>query len=212
LTVLEHTLRLAHPLIPFITEEIWQQIAPLTGKSGKTIMLQPYPVADMDQIDREAVSDIDWVKDFIVGVRKIRSGMNIDPRRTLPVMLQNGTDKDKTRLEDHMTSLLSVGRIESITWLETGDQAPEAATFLVGDMKLLIPLAGLIDKDAENARLTKEIEKKQNELARCEGKLANSSFVDKAPADVVENEKSKLAVLSSALNNLQEQQKRIQSR
>ncbi|MDX1698919.1 MAG: valine--tRNA ligase, partial [Thiohalobacterales bacterium] len=148
---------------------------------------------------------------FIVGVRKIRSGMNIDPRKPLPVLLQDGSDSDQERLQCNQHYLESVGRIESVTWLEDTDSAPESATALVGDMKLLIPLAGLIDKEAENTRLTRELEKKTGELERCEKKLANANFVDKAPAAVVDKERARASELQNAIASLKEQQRRIQA-
>ena len=210
-TVMETLLRLAHPVIPFITEEIWQRMAPLAGISGDTIMQQPYPAPDSGMVDEDAISEIDWVRTLIIGVRKIRSGMNIDPRKLLPVLLQDGSAADRERLQHNRHYLESVGRIESLTWLEAGDSAPESATALLGDMKLLIPLAGLIDKEAENARLSRELEKKSGELERCEKKLANASFVDKAPAAVVDKERDRASELQSAIASLEEQQRRIQA-
>ena len=209
--VMETVLRLIHPLTPFISEEIWQRMAPLAGVSGATIMLQPYPVANIDRIDKSAMEEIGWIKAFIIGVRKIRSGMNIDPRKLLPVMLQDGSDKDRQRLENSLHYLLSVGRVENVTWLDAGAAAPEASTALVGEMKLLIPLAGLIDKEAELARLTRELDKRTEELDRAEKKLSNSSFVDKAPAAVVEKEHSRVSELKTAIDNLREQKLKILS-
>ena len=210
-TVMETLLRLAHPVIPFITEEIWQRMAPLAGISGDTVMRQPYPVPESGMIDEDAISEIDWIRTFIIGVRKIRSGMNIDPRKPLPVLLQDGSDTDRERLRRNRHYLESVGRIESVTWLDDAGSAPESATSLVGDMKLLIPLAGLIDKEAENTRLSKELEKKTGELERCEKKLANANFVDKAPPEVVDKERARAGELQSAIASLEEQQRRIQA-
>ena len=209
--VMETVLRLIHPIAPYISEEIWQRMAPLAGIDAGTIMHQPYPVTAADSVDQEAISEINWVKNFIIGVRKIRSGMNIDPRKPLPVLLQNGSKEDKSRLENNLHYIVSVGRIETAIWLQDGDAGPEASTALVDEMKILIPLAGLIDKDAEMARLTKEIERKNGELQRCEGKLSNAGFVDKAPAAVVQKEQEKATELRSAINSLQEQQHKIQS-
>ena len=151
------------------------------------------------------------MKDFIIGVRKIRSGMNIDPRKLLPALLQDGAETDRQRLDRNRRYLESVGRLEDVTWLEKNETAPESSTALVGDMKLLIPLAGLIDKESEILRLTKELEKKTNELDRCEKKLLNPGFVDKAPADVVEKERARAAELSSVINNLEGQKIKIQA-
>ena len=209
--VMETVLRLVHPLAPFISEEIWQRMAPLAGVKGATIMRQRYPVPDSTAIDQGAIEEINWVKDFIAGIRKIRSGMNIDPRKPVPVMLAGGSATDRERLEGNRHYLESVGRTADVTWLENGDTAPESATALMGKMKLLIPLAGLIDKQAEITRLDKELDNKRNELSRCEKKLSNESFVAKAPAAVVEKEQARAAALNTAISSLEEQKEKIQA-
>jgi valyl-tRNA synthetase len=209
--VMETILRLIHPLAPFISEEIWQRMAPLAGIEGKTIMRQPYPVPDSNKIDQASLDEINWVKDFIIGVRKIRSGMNIDPRKLLPVLLQDGSGTDRERLNRNRPYLESVGRVETVTWLENDEAAPESSTALVGEMKLLIPLAGLIDKESEILRLTKELSNKINELDRCEKKLLNSGFVDKAPTAVVEKERVRAAELGSAIKSLEGQKEKIEA-
>ena len=121
--VMETILRLIHPLTPYISEEIWQRMAPLAGIEGSTIMRQPYPAADPDMIDQEAINEVEWVKNFIIGVRKIRSGMNIDPRKMLPVLLQGGTPTDKKWLDNNLHYIISVGRIESATWLNDNEES-----------------------------------------------------------------------------------------
>ncbi len=211
LTVLEHILRLAHPLMPFITEEIWQRVAPLTGVDEATIMLQPYPEADSEQIDKAAVHEIDWIMSFILGVRRIRGEMNIAPGKPLPVLLQNGSGQDRNFVENNRIYLEKLGRLEKIEWLSQGDDEPESAIALVGDMKILIPMAGLIDKEAELSRLDKEIQRISKELPRIEGKLNNPSFTDKAPVEVVDKEKQKLVDLRSTLNNLEAQLAKIKA-
>jgi len=211
LTVLESILRLAHPIMPFITEEIWQRVAPLAGNNADTIMLQPYPVADDAQIDSNAIAETNWIMNFILGVRRIRGEMNIAPSKPLPVLLQNGSDADQQSLTNSRIYLQKLGRLESITWLSNDETAPESAMALVGEMKILIPMAGLIDKEAELARLEKEIQKIHNDLPRVEGKLNNPAFVDKAPPEVIDKEKAKLADLRSMLNNLEEQQRKIRA-
>ena len=208
---METVLRLIHPLTPFISEEIWQRMAPLAGITGTTIMRQPYPAPDSDLTDNAAVAEISWVKDFIAGIRKIRSGMNIDPRKPVPVLLENGSPADRDRLEANLHYLREVGRAAEVTWLEAGDTAPESATALVGEMKLLIPLSGLIDKDAEIRRLTKELDNRTNELDRCEKKLSNAGFIEKAPSAVVAKEQSRASELRTAISNLKEQKDRIQA-
>jgi valyl-tRNA synthetase len=209
LTVLETVLRLTHPIMPFITEEIWQTVAPLLGNAGETIMRQAYPTANDSQINRAAVAELDWVKEFILGVRRIRGEMNIAPGKPLPLLLQDNSEQDQHYLLRNQTYLQKLGRLESINCLKSGDAAPESAIALVGNLKLLIPMAGLIDKDAELARLDKEIQRIQNDLPRVEGKLNNPSFVDKAPVEVIEKEKAKLADMRVALDNLEGQRDKI---
>jgi valyl-tRNA synthetase len=211
LTVLETLLRLTHPLMPFITEEIWQRVAPLAGIHADTIMLQPYPIANEAQVDANAIAEINWVMNFILGVRRIRGEMNIAPGKPLPVLLQSGSATDQNYLTNNTVYLLKLARLESITWLNNDDTTPESAIALVGEMKILIPMAGLIDKEAELARLEKEIQKIKNDLPRVEGKLSNPTFIDKAPTEVINKEKAKLADLQSTLNNLKQQQARIKA-
>ena len=209
LTVLETLLRLAHPLMPFITEEIWQRVAPLAGIHADTIMLQAYPIADESLVDEHAVTEINWVMSFILGVRRIRGEMNIAPGKPLPVLLQNGSANDQGFLNNNSVYLQKIGRLASITWLDNEESTPESAIALVGEMKILIPMAGLIDKDAELARLEKEILKINNDLPRIKGKLSNPTFVDKAPPAVIDKEKAKLAELCSVLSNLEQQHAKI---
>ncbi|MFT7673949.1 MAG: valyl-tRNA synthetase, partial [Gammaproteobacteria bacterium] len=208
-TVLEGILRLLHPIMPYITEELWQKIGPLAAVEGETIMLQPYPVADQKLIDQDAIAELEWVKQFIMGIRQIRSEMDIKPGKALPVLCQNGDIVDKERLDSNRGLLVSLARLESITWLEAADAAPESATSLVGEMNLLIPMEGLIDKDAELARLQKNIDRLSSEVNRIQSKLQNANFVDRAPEDIVEKERTKLAENQSALDNLKSQSIRI---
>ena len=207
--VLETLLRLTHPIMPFITEEIWQKAAPLAGIEAETIMLRPYPLADQSKIDGGAEAEMEWVKQFILGIRSIKGEMNIAPSKPLGVLLQNASVQDRQWLESNRHSLDFLARLESVTLLSEGDEAPESATALVGEMKVLIPMAGLIDKAAELARLEKEIGKISNDMERISNKLGNPSFVDKAPAAVVQKEKDKLTEQQSALNKLQEQHQKI---
>ena len=209
LTVLETLLRLAHPLMPFITEEIWQRVAPLAGIHADTIMLQAYPIADESLVNENAVTEINWLMSFILGVRRIRGEMNIAPGKPLPVLLQNGSINDQAFLNKNSVYLQKIGRLESITWLANEESTPESAIALVGEMKILIPMAGLIDKDAELARLEKEIQKINNDLPRIKDKLSNPTFIDRAPAAVIDKEKAKLAELDSLLSNLEQQHAKI---
>ncbi|MDM8193728.1 valine--tRNA ligase [Pseudomonas koreensis] len=209
--VLEVALRLAHPFMPFITEEIWQRIAPLAGIQGKTIMLQPWPMANEERIDPAAESDIEWLKELMLGTRNIRGEMNIGPGKPLPIFLKNVSADDQRRLTENEALLKKLARLESITVLAAGEEAPLSATALVGEMEVLVPMAGLIDKGAELARLDKEILRLQGEVQRVGGKLSNAGFVDKAPAEVIEKERAKLAEAEQALGKLAEQHARIAS-
>jgi len=211
LHVLETALRLAHPVMPFITEEIWQKIAPLVGKQADSIMIQPFPVAQDEKINPEAEAGIQWVQAFILGIRKIRGEMDIAPGRSLEVYLANASDADKAAVQTHEKLLKFVGRVSQITLLEDEGEAPESAVTLIGDLKVLIPLAGLIDKDAELARLAKEIEKARANIARTQGKLSNANFTDKAPAVVVDKEREKLAQGEKIIENLNVQLLKIQA-
>ncbi|MER2601470.1 MAG: class I tRNA ligase family protein, partial [Candidatus Competibacter phosphatis] len=206
---LETLLRLLHPLMPFITEEIWQRVAPLAGVAGDSIMLQPYPETDRTLIDDAAVADIEWLRQFLLGVRRIRAEMNIAPGKPLPVLLRHGSSDDHERLERHRRALSTLGRLETIDWLDDHAPVPEAATALVGGMNILIPMAGLIDKAAEIARLDKEIAKLRKEEERGAAKLGNADFLGRAPATVVEKERTRLAELQTAIVKLEEQRTRI---
>jgi valyl-tRNA synthetase len=204
-------LRLAHPFMPFITEEIWQRLAPLVGAEGKTIMLQPWPVANEERIDAAAEGDIEWLKGLMLGVRNIRGEMNIGPGKPLALFLKNASAEDQRRLNENEHLLKKLAKLESFTVLAAGDEAPLSATALVGEMEVLVPMAGLIDKDAELARLDKEIQRLQGEVQRVGGKLSNAAFVDKAPADVIAKERAKLTEAEQALGKLAEQHARIAS-
>ncbi|MGM0563366.1 MAG: valine--tRNA ligase [Pseudomonadota bacterium] len=205
--VLEALLRLAHPTMPFITEEIWQQVAPLAGVSGDSIMLQPYPEADESLIDQSALDELGWVQDFILGIRRIRAEMDIAPGKPLPVFYQGGSETDRQRAADNAALLRQIARLESLEALD--GEAPEAAAALVGDMELLIPLAGLIDKDAELARLDKELQKLEKQQQQTGGKLLNANFVDKAPEAVVQKERDKLADIEQQIDKLKQQRDKI---
>ena len=211
--VLEAVLRLAHPFMPFITEEMWQTFAPLAGKAldSKTIMLQAYPQADDTLVNNAAEADIEWVQQVIIGVRNIRGEMNIPPGKAIPVFFKHCQNEDSRRVAENRQFLMSLAKLEDITVLSDSDDSPMSATTLVGQMEILVPMAGLIDKDAEVARLNKEIEKLQKELARLSGKLSNAKFVDNAPAEVVAKEKAKQEAQQLAMYKLSDQLNAIQA-
>ncbi|WP_101674622.1 valine--tRNA ligase [Alloalcanivorax mobilis] len=211
--VLEAVLRLAHPFMPFITEEIWQKVAPLagktTGKEHDTIMCQPYPAGESDRLDTDAERDIEWIKAVITAIRNIRGEMRIPPGKDLDVFLHNGKQADHQRLDANHNFLCRLARLNSLRWLNPEDSAPASATGLVGDMEILVPMAGLIDKNAEIERLGKEIDKLRNEVTRGDAKLRNPNFVDKAPQEVVAKERAKLDDYRSQQARLEEQLEKI---
>ncbi|WP_273526597.1 valine--tRNA ligase [Pseudomonas sp.] len=207
--VLETSLRLAHPFMPFITEEIWQRVAPLAGKSGPTLMLQPWPEFDPSRLDEDAEGDIEWIKAFMLGIRQIRGEMNISMAKRIDVVLGNAAPLDLRRLADNEPLLKKLAKLETVRTLAKGEEAPLSAIALVGDLQVLVPMAGLIDKDAELARLDKEIARLDGEVKRVGGKLSNAGFVDKAPPEVIDKERAKLAEAEQAKARLVEQRERI---
>jgi len=209
--VLDGALRLLHPLMPYLSEEIWQRLRPHLGETPESIMLAPYPKVGDQPRDPEAVAEMEWVQAVISGVRRIRSTMNIAPSRPLPLLVQGGTATERDWLTANGPFITQLARLESITALEDEAPAPESATELAGEMRLLIPLAGLIDKDAELERLDKEIGKLQKALAQTEAKLANPKFVERAPAAVVAKEREKLDELRRRLDTLKEEHERIRA-
>lgn len=213
LSVLESSLRMLHPLMPFITEEIWQKIATLIGinTAGTSIMLQAYPQVDKDLINTQAESDIDWVKGVIVGVRNIRGEMNIPPGKQFPVLLNKTSSEDQRRLADNLANLLKLAKLSELRILADGEAAPVSATQLYQDMEILVPLADLIDKNAELARLDKEIGKLEKNLQGINGKLNNEKFVQNAPAELVEQEKERQRSAQAAMDALKEKMESIKA-
>ncbi|MBZ9667352.1 valine--tRNA ligase [Pseudomonas sp. LMG 31766] len=207
--VLEVILRLAHPFMPFITEEIWQRIKAQAGVSGETLMLQPWPVANESRIDAAAEGDIEWVKQLMLGVRQIRGEMKISMAKRIDIIVANASASDLRRLADFEPLLSKLAKLESVRVLAAGEEAPMSATTLVGEMEVLVPMAGLIDKDAELARLDKEIGRLEGEVQRVGGKLSNQGFVAKAPAEVLDKERAKLAEAEQALAKMVEQRGKI---
>jgi valyl-tRNA synthetase len=209
LETLETLLRLLHPLVPFITEEIWGEIAPRAGVHGATIMLQPFPQRSPALEDAAAEEELAWVQQFILGIRQIRGEMDIAPGKALPVLLQHASARDRELLALHSHLLERVGRIASVRALADGEAAPPSATALLGDMKLLVPMRGIIDVDAERARLDKLRSKAEADLARSRGKLDNPNFVNNAPAAVVTQEKERVAEFERQIAHLDEQLARL---
>lgn len=208
INVLESLLRLLHPLMPFITDTIWQRVVPLSAlkvEEGASIMVQAFPEVDAAKQDDKVLADIEWVKKFIVGIRNIRGEMDISPNKPLNALLKNVSDEDARRLDAAKAFLDKLSKLETVTILKDGEQAPASATALVGEMEILIPMAGLIDKDAELARITKAMEKIEKDVSRTRGKLGNEKFVSNAPEAVIEKERAKLDEGEKALAKLKEQ-------
>ncbi|MBD7922565.1 valine--tRNA ligase [Xanthomonas bonasiae] len=211
LQVLETLLRLLHPLTPFVTEELWQQVAPRLGIAAPTISLQPYPRAgDLDvSAYAGAEADIEWLKAMVSALRRVRSELNVPPSRLVPLLLQGGHAEDRARVERFASQLKFLLRLEAIQWLDAAQDAPPAAAAIVGELRLLVPLEGLVDLDAERTRLDKEIKRVDAEIGKCNGKLGNATFVQNAPAAVVEQERARLADWTTQLAGLREQRAKL---
>ena len=207
--VLDEMITLLHPIIPFITEEIYEQCQTLLGNKQKSLMTQAYPEVENSLISNKAETEVKWLQTFILGIRQIRGEMNIPPSKPLPCFVQNISDIDQRCLDTHSQLLSSLAKLKNIQQLSINDDAPESATALVGEMKVLIPLAGLIDKDQEIARLNKEIEKLEKQKIQFSAKLNNKKFTNGAPKAVVNKEKEKLTSVESAIIDLSSQLKKI---
>jgi valyl-tRNA synthetase len=210
-TVLESLLRLMHPIMPFITETIWQDVSPLAKCHSATIMNQAYPEYDATKVDASSMEDLEWVKGFVLAIRTIRGEMDIAPSKPLPVLLRNASKEDIRRLEENTMFLHSIAKLETATALSEDDTAPACATSLLGSLEIMIPMAGLIDKDAELARIAKALDKLEKDFARTKGKLANEKFVSNAPDVVIDKEKAKLADFTMQMGKLREQRSSIES-
>ncbi len=208
-TVLEALLRCLHPVVPFITEEIWGKVAPVAGASGTSIMLQNFPSVDDFPADEQAETELAWLQAFILGVRQIRGEMDIAPNRRLPVLLRDLSGDDKRLLKAHSSRLTQLARIQSIEILDDDQEPPPSAMALMGGMKILVPMAGLIDVEAERQRLEKNRDRAQNNLGRTQGKLRNEQFMANAPPAVVDKERAKSAALEQEITQLNEQLARL---
>lgn len=213
ITVLESLLRLMHPMMPYITETIWQRVAPLAGleTAGTSIMVQGFPVYNAASVDAKAMEDLEWVKQFILAIRNIRGEMDISPSKPLSVLLANASSEDVRRIEENKSFLASLAKLEEFTMLENKDDAPACATSYVGNLEIMIPMAGLIDVEAELARINKQLEKAEKGLAQVQNKLANEKFVNNAPEAVLAKENAKLAEFTDAKTKLLEQKTKIES-
>jgi valyl-tRNA synthetase len=207
--ILEALQRALHPLMPFITEEIWQRVAPLAGISGPSVMLQPYPVAADFPADEEAEREVAWVQAFVLAVRQIRGEMNISPGRRIPVLLKGARAEDERLLARHRAWLERLAGLESLTLLGPEAAAPQAAVALLGALTILVPMAGLIDASAEAERLGKLLARAESDLAKTRGRLANAEFVRGAPPAVVATERQRAQELERTASGLAAQLERV---
>ena len=208
LYVLEALLRLLHPLTPFVTEQLWRQVAPRLGITDDTISLRPYPTAEEFAGDfARAEADVEWLKSMVNALRRVRSELNVPPSKLVPLLLQGGNDDDRARMTRFTSSLSFLLKLERIEWLANGSDTPPAAAAIVGDLTLLVPLEGLVDLGAERARLDKEITRVESEKDKSETKL--SKFTDKVPAAVVEQERVRLVEWTAQLAGLRSQRAKL---
>ncbi|MCG6201938.1 valine--tRNA ligase [Psychromonas antarctica] len=205
ISVLETLLRVAHPMLPFMTEEIWQRVKVVTAQGGETIMLEAYPEYDASLVDQQAIEDLEWVKKVIVAVRNIRGEMDISPKTPLNLLAKNASVSDQRRFTENAAFLAALAKLESVTVLQEGQETPICATALVGELELLIPMAGLIDTEAELTRLNKQLEKTAKDLHKISSKLSNEKFVGNAPEAVIVKERAKQAELQTTCDKLNAQ-------
>ncbi|TWQ62257.1 class I tRNA ligase family protein, partial [Xanthomonas vasicola] len=211
LYVLESLLRLLHPLTPFVTEELWQQVAPRLGITTATISLQRFPqVGDVDTSGyATAEANVEWLKSMVSALRRVRSELNVPPSKQVRLLLQAGTADDRPRVARFASQLSFLLKLETIDWLEAGQDTPPSAAAIVGELTLLVPLEGLVDMDAERTRLDKEIKRVEGEIGKCNSKLSSATFVQNAPAAVVEQERARLNDWTTQLTGLREQRAKI---
>ncbi len=214
LTVLETTLRTLHPIMPFISEEIWQRIRGLLGISGDSIMLQEFPRAQpavSGTPEAGIEQEIDWLRDVIQGIRRIRAELNVAPGKPLQALFQSGGERDRDLLHRYGDIFSQLARIDSFEWIDEARDTAQCAVALVGDLKILVPLKGLVDVEAELARLRKQLDSEQSMLAKAESKLADRRFVENAPGPVVEQEKERQAAHAANVINLRDQYRQLES-
>jgi len=212
-------LRALHPIIPFITEEIWQELpasarsaAISASTSSKALILEcTYPSAEDYAGDEAAAAEIEWFKNALSGIRRIRSEMNISPAKIIPLLLADGDANDRSRIAKFAAQISFLARVEAPQWIDSGADEPAAAAAVVGALRVMIPLAGLIDLGAEKARLTKEITRIETEIKKCEGKLNNANFVANAPTEVVQQERQRITDWTQQISTLREQAQKLVS-
>ena len=210
--VLEALLRVAHPIVPFVTEALWRNVAPAkagTTSADRTIMRQPFPSTEDFPQDAEAEAALRWLKAVVTAVRNMRGEMNVAPGKAVPVLLRGGGERDRKLLAATQTPLKRLAKVDTLAWVEAGAAPPPAAAEVVGDLQVLVPLAGIVNAPAEQARLRKEMDKVAKDLARVDAKLGNDGFLAKAPEAVVAKEREKGRALRKRFDVLGEQMQRL---
>ena len=205
--VFEILLRFLHPVMPFVTEDLWRRVAPVAGVEGESVMIQPWP--EPGEADPEAEAEVEWIRTFVLAVRHVRGEMDLASGRRIAVRLQGGDPLDKERVEAHRELLLGLARLDRLDWLEPDAPPPPGAAAFAGSLKILLPFEGTVDLAAERARLEREIEKRVRDLGQVEAKLANEAFVTRAPAPVVEKQRERAAELGRAVGRLRDQVERL---
>jgi valyl-tRNA synthetase len=203
LNILEEVLRVIHPIMPFISEEIWQTLAPLTQQTAKSLMQHSYPTTNKSLVNMQAEKSISLIKQFILAIRNIRGKMNIAPSKKITVLIENANLEEQAILNTNVIFLLKLAKLTSIKYITPTDIKPTSATAVINQMQILIPIEDLIDKKAELARLSREIEKITQELEKATARLANPDYLSKAPPIVVAKEQAKVTQLQQAQHKLQ---------
>ncbi|MBO1531238.1 valine--tRNA ligase [Psychrobacter sp. F1192] len=212
LHVLETAMRFSHPIMPYLTEEIWQTVAPLLErKNTDSIVIADYPQVNPAKISEQVEADMDWLQDLIASVRNIRGEMKLGNAVRLPVLLENITSEQVERLDRIQNQFKALAKVESLTILAEGDAVPLSSSSMVGRLRVLVPMKGLIDPTAELKRLGKAYEKLQKQAEGISRKLSNEGFVSKAPAQVVEAEKVKLEELEGQLATMAGQMEELKA-
>ena len=203
--VLELILRTVHPLMPFITESLWRHVGPIAGRSGPSLMLERYPQEDNLPIDSQAVSAINWLKDVVVAIRNVRGERRMPPRTEIQVLLSEGTETDRQLLRESETLLRKMAKVSEIRWIDSGSAVPAGSVQLVGSLRIAVPFLDHSEIEAERMRINKELTRIDNELATVLKKLDNKNFVERAPQDVVQQQRDKAASLELQRETLEQQ-------
>ncbi|MGO2505548.1 MAG: valine--tRNA ligase [Psychrobacter alimentarius] len=212
LHVLETALRFTHPIMPYLTEQIWQTIAPLLGrKNTDSIVVASYPQTDDSQISEQTEADMAWLQELIASVRNIRGEMKLGNAVRLPVLLQNVSSEKEARLSRIKNQFKALAKVESLEIVKEGDEVPLSSSSMVGQLRILVPMKGLIDPTAELARLGKSYDKLKGQADGITRKLGNEGFVSKAPVEVVDAEKAKLAELEGQITAMTAQMEQLKA-